>query len=271
MDNCYFDQYYYGTIEKVFAPGDPLNKNKYQYEYRVIITARNYSQVPIRCIRNDPSCGNINGFDDEILAIGYRVFVLCPLGDQSCGVIIGGSRAHPVKQSGDGVYSLRRFNQVETATTADSVWSVSYRATPGGVATASIVMDKNNIKIGDNAADSQQDYIELDNDSHTITINAGTWAVKVSNDANITIQGDCNITCNNLNATVQGDATVSAASLEADIQGDVDITAAGAASITASVVQLNGPGGGVVTTLTHPVDYITGLPILGSLTVTAGE
>lgn len=52
--------------------------------------------------------------------------------------------------------------------------------------------------------------------------------------------------------------------------GKVEVTAAGKATVQAETVELNGQAGDVVTTGTHPVDYVTGAPINGVPTVKAG-
>jgi hypothetical protein len=271
MNNCYFDKFYYGIIDEVYAPSNPLNKSKYQYEYRVVITADLYSQIPVRCIKSDGAFGNVNGYEDEVLGKGYKVFVLCPMGDQTLGVIVGGARAHPLVQPENGVYKLRRFNSIEEEVSSDSVWSVQYRDAAKGPISANMALSKSNIKMGDNDANPEQDYIEIDGDSSTITIKAGTWTVNVDSGATLSITGDLNVKCANLNATVQNKATIESAQLEATVKGTAKITANGTASIDAQIIQLNGSGGMVVTTLTHPTDYITGLPIVGEPTVTAGK
>ncbi len=271
MDNCYFDKYYYGIIDAVYPPSDPLNKSKYQYEYRVVVTADLYSQVPVRCIKSDGAFGNINGYEDEILDKGYKVFVLCPMGDQTLGVIVGGARAHPLVQPENGVYKLRRFNSIEEGVSSDSIWSVQYRDAAKGPVSAKLALSQSNIKMGDNDANPEQDYIEIDGDSNTVTIKAGTWTVNVSSGATLTVNGDVALKCANLNATVQNKATIDAGQLEATVKANAKISVSGTASVDAQIIQLNGSGGMVVTTLTHPTDYITGLPIVGEPTVTAGK
>ena len=55
--------------------------------------------------------------------------------------------------------------------------------------------------------------------------------------------------------------------------GTIDITSNIKVNVNAPLVDLGSSPvkGGIVTNLTHPVDYVTGLPILGSLTIKASS
>lgn len=263
---------YFGTIDAVYPISHELNRGKYQYEYRVIITADLYSQLPVKCIRVDPNYGNFNGYDDQILEVGYRVFVQFPNGDPTVGLIVSGARFHPVPQTGtEGVYKRWRFGPIQMAVTAAGRWEVHVRPAANGPKFSNIYMDEDGVFIGDAGLLGEgQDFIKIDLKSRSITMNAASKFTINCRDADILAIGKVDLTCIDLDAKIAQTAKISALKLEARIATEAKIEVFGVADIKAQVIKLNGELGGVITTATQPTCYITGIPFKGSKTVKAG-
>lgn len=121
--------------------------------------------------------------------------------------------------------------------------------------------------------DAGGNLIKLDYKNNQLTIhsvgatNLSTAANKtetVGGNLTITVTGNCNVTCTEASVTSSGKTSVTAGA-------DCEITSSGNTIVTASQVHLNGSSGKVQTTETDPlVDYITGVPTMGSTTVKAG-
>lgn len=98
-------------------------------------------------------------------------------------------------------------------------------------------------------------------DSLSVT---GNRTETVGGKLTINVTGNCEITCAQAKVTSSGKTEITAGA-------NCEVTASGMAKVTASEIQLNGPSGKVQTTETDPlVDYITGVPTVGSVTVKAG-
>lgn len=107
-------------------------------------------------------------------------------------------------------------------------------------------------------------YVKLDTLNKSIEINA-------EQNQNNTIGGNYQIVVTG-NVTLQcADISVDATSAVVNTSGNIVVTAGGTAQVTASVIELNGVSGKVLTTETEPVtDTIFGMPTVGSSTVKAG-
>lgn len=262
---------FFGTINKVYVPSDSQNISGHQYEYDVVITMEPYCQRVSRCIKSDPSCGSTVNFEDEVLDLGQRVFVEFPLADRTMGVIVGGSRSIPLGTVEEDIKWLKCFNMFEQKVDSDGVWTVkSYldplKKTVGG----NISINDQVVRIGDNQTLSAvEDYIEFDGTSNSITIKAGTWTVNVLKSANITITGDVTIQCNNANVQATGTVDIKAQTVNATALTDINLKSASAVNIDAPSIVLNKGLGQVLTTISQPTCYITGLPFIGSTTVKA--
>jgi len=94
---------------------------------------------------------------------------------------------------------------------------------------------------------------DVDSDYEQTILGKSTVDVSGASDhtaANVTLEGSTTVDVKGTNTVVEGTATL---------------------ELKAPLLQLGGaPFGNVVTTLTHPVDYITGIPIIGVPTVQAG-
>jgi hypothetical protein len=263
---------FFGTIQKVYKPSDSKNVNKHQYEYDVVITMEPYCQIPVRCIKNDPSCGSSVNFEDEILDTGQRVFVEFPLADRTMGVIVGGSRSLFLGTVEEDIKWIKCFNLFEQKVDKDGVWEVkSYldplKVTVGG----NISINKQKVRIGDNKTLSAlEDYIEFDGASGKITIKAGTWEVSVLQSANITVIGDVSIKCKNANVVSTGTVDVKAQTVNVTALKEINLKSASAVNIDSASISMNKGLGQVITTLSQPTCYVTGLPFMGSTTVKAG-
>lgn len=265
---------YFGTIDAVYDTKNDLNVGKYQYEYRVIVTADLYSQIPVKCVRADPNFGNFNGYDDQTLEVGYRVFVMFPNGDPTVGVIISGSRFHPTPHTDEGVFKRWRFGPIQQGVNKNGRWEVHHRPFANGPKGPNIYMDENGIFLGDQGLlGDAQDFIKIDWPNKTITINAASGFTVQCKDANITAIGKVDLTCIDLEAKIAQSAKISALKLEATIATEAKIEVFGVANIKGQIIKLNGDlaGGGVLTMTSQPTCYITGIPFVGSTTVIAGK
>ena len=128
-------------------------------------------------------------------------------------------------------------------------------ATGGSSLTATLGSVKETLLKGDRTTS-----VLVGNIEETIGIGDKTIKITTGNfDVNITA-GKVTIT-NNLGT------------IEISMAGTIDITSNIKVNVNAPLVDLGSSPvkGGIVTNLTHPVDYVTGLPILGSLTIKASS
>jgi len=269
FSNGEFYGVFVGTIEEVLPPGSNGNISGYQYEYQVAINTEKYSRLVAKCIKMDYSGGSESNFEDEILESNSRVFVEFPNGDVSMGIIIGGSRSYPLAQPDEGILWRKRFNLVDQTIDNDGVYSVGIRPIVEGPIGTHITMDESSVTIGDGKELPTQDSIIVDQASQTITVTCGTWEVKALKEANITVIGDVTVKCKNLNATVLGDASLKAKSLDVTALGEINIKSAQGINMDSLQISMNKGAGNVITTLTTPSCYITGIPFVGSPTVRA--
>lgn len=275
------NKFYFGKVTEVYPPNHPKNKSKYQYEYAILITGDDYSQLPCQAIKNDTS-GMIDDYEDEILTQNTNVFVLFPRGDLSMGVIVGGGRFFKSAQDvAKGKYYLKRFNKIEIGIDKDFNYMVKSDSGPFAQ------VHTNKVELNDSVGES----IKLDKDKKVLYINANNIDIVIKTDkdsfANITVEG-------NLNAKVSKTATVQADVMTAKVNKtltanakDVSITASssakvkckelnaeasGNAKIKAGSISLNGEASPITTEQSHlnVIDLITGVPVNGVKTVKSG-
>jgi len=261
MNGVQLDGMYFGTIEQVLSPKDSFNMSKYQYEYIVLITCDLYSQMPVRCIALDPF-GSFNAFQDTIFDVGHRVFVALPNGDRTLGVIIGGSRFYGVATDPAlGLHLSRRFNEVtESFTKAGAYTIVSDDGPNFALKKTSITLD-----------DASGEKIILDKVNKKITIECKDWSVEVKGTCVINVAGKATVSAAEADVNIKGKANVIAGDARVQASGAVDVKAGGNVSIDGSLVKMNGGDGGVLTTVSQPRCYVTGVPFVGSGTVKAGR
>lgn len=255
------DGLYYGTVQQVFPPGSTQNLNKYQYEYSLVVTMEDQSQMPVaHAIRRD-EFGSADDFDDAVLDVNQKVLVMFPRGRGNIAIIMGAIRNSPIKTADAMAYHcLRRFNGVEVSTDKDGNWKVKSDKGPNlQVNIASIVLD-----------DSAGESITLDKAGKVLTIKANKLVVQVQGDASVEATGAVSVKAKSLSAEVGGEASIKAKSLTANVDGDARIKAKGNCEVDGAKIELNGGAGKIVTTATHPVDFVTGIPIQGVPTVKAG-
>jgi phage gp45-like len=268
---------YFGTVDEVLAPNNKKNTSKYQYEYIVNVKGDRYAIVPVRCMMMDSSGGGLYNYGETILTVGAMVFVTFPGGDTSVGVIIGAARKFQEKQeiSEKGSRFKKRFNEIDNIIDTKGKWSVGHTsvAVPTG---PKVELDRDSIKINDGGMlgtgiDAQS--VEIDRKSKKITIKAGEWTLDVSKNATINIIGNAKISC--LNATIDAkmNVKVSATNAEVTAKNKVTVDAKREVSVKARTIKLNADTmpGDVLTSLTQPSCYVTGIPFVGSQTVKAGS
>jgi hypothetical protein len=250
----------YGTVQQVYPPGHSSNLNKFQYEYMVLVTGDGYAQIPLSHVLKSDEFGSADEFDDATLKEGQKVLVMC-MKDYSQAMIVGAIRnTRRIMDASLGHHALRRFNGVEQMIDKLKNWSVKSDQGPNiNVKTDSIILD-----------DSTGESITLDKANKIITVQANAWKMVVQGACDIQVLGDATLQANSLTATVTGKTSLKTGSAEVNADGDVKVNAKGKAQVNGSEIDLNGADGAVVTTMTHPVDFVTGIPIMGSSKVKAG-
>jgi len=250
----------HGIIQRVFPPGSPQNLNKYQYEYMVLATGDGYAQVPLHHALKADDYGAPDEFSDEVLEAGQKVLVAC-LRDFSMPFILSAVRnSRKPTDAALGHHSRRRFNAIEVLVDKDKNYSVRSDSGPNvHVKTSSVILD-----------DSAGERITLDRVAKVLTIESNELSVIVKGNASVQVTGNVKLSAAQVDADVKGDCTVKAAKLKADISGSAEISAGSKATVKAPLVDIGKGLAPVVTTLTHPVDYVTGIPIQGVPTVKAG-
>lgn len=234
----------YGTIQGVFPPGHPQNRDGYQYEYYVLAVGDNYASVPLHHVLRSDMFGATDEFSDWVLEKNQKVLVAF-LKDYSQAFIVGAIRNSLTKMLATH-HGLQRYRKVNWGIDENGNYSVVSDSGP------TLEVNTDAIVLGDSAGDS----IILDRVNKVLTINANKWNVVVQGDATIQAQGNVSVSGNDVDVTAQG---------------DVNVTASGNVTVDAESVTLAGEDGQVVTTATHPVDYVTGIPIMGSTKVKAGS
>jgi hypothetical protein len=246
---------YYGTIQRVFPPGSTANLNSYQYEYSVLLTGDRSCQIPLNHVLVMDEFGAGDDYNDRILSVGQKVCVMYFRNNPSQAFIVGCIRNSSIAaDSNAGRYWKRRFNRVEEYIDRSGNWMVISDEGPNvQINTANIIID-----------DSSGDKITLDKDGQKILIECNQLSIVVQGNASVKISGD-------LQAEVTGKVDVKCDELQAKVSGKASIEAGAECSVKASTINLNGPGAGVLTQLTQPTCYVSGLPFQGSKTVKAGS
>jgi hypothetical protein len=236
-----------GQVIEVLPPSDERNFYKYQHVYKVKLKLDLFAQTNYYCIKTDAFGSTVN-FKDEILDVGAKVFVTFLNEDFSFGIILGASRFFPSPtDSSLGKHTKTVFNDVEEHVSKEGNYSVKSLTTGVNVQvnTKSIVLD-----------DASGDKITIDKENKKITIQCETWSVEVKGNATINVSKNAEITAKNINVTANG---------------NTNLTSSGVTQVTASLVQINGGSGGVMTDNLNPVvDFITGVPSIGVPNVRSG-
>jgi hypothetical protein len=242
-------------------PDHPENYNKIQYEYMVLATMQNYAKVPLNHAIVADEFGAADNFNDRVLQYGQRVIVMCPMGNLQSPIILSCLRNTPkTTDSALGLHWRRRFNKVEQIIDKDFNYMVKSDSGPNlKINTNKIVLD-----------DGSGDNITIDKDNKIITINCKDFTAKISGNASIEVGGSATVKAESADVTVSGKCTVKAGSLDATVDGEAKVKAGGDVNIDGSTIKLNGSIGKVLTDMTQPRCYITGIPFIGSTKVKAG-
>ena len=270
---------YYGTIEEVFAPDHKMNVSKLQYEYRVLITGDDYSQIPVKCVRMDPY-GSYHNYEDAVLAKGYRVFVQFPRGDRSMGLIIGGSRFNAKRTDPKtGIIYEHRFNEIVETHDFKGAWTlksvdgpfIKLEKTKVTVSDTPIKQSgyqNENFQAQNNAAQTSDasnfdgQFVILDKTKGEIHINTNELKVVVNKNADVLIRKDSKVLIEGAaSVTINKDATVAVKGnvnmsvdkdVVADIKGELKakvgknatVDTTGTAKVKAKEIQLQSSGAG---------------------------
>jgi hypothetical protein len=259
---------YAGYVQEVYPPSHAKNISKIQYEYSVEAVGKQNSYMLFHCIVSD-KFGNTNDYEMYTLKKGQKVVVAPVLGSATSGVIVGGLRNFAAfKEEGKGHHWIRRFNKITNMVSEKSEYTIKHddgteiklekdkiTLTDGG--TNKVTIDKTGKKI--TIEDGAGEKIIFDQSAKKLTIEA--------KDMTLTLKGD-------LKADVTGKADIAvkkAVTLEA--KGKVQIKSAVKVEIKGLQIDLGEGTAPIVTggpNGTHPVDFITGAPILGLPLIKAG-
>lgn len=247
MDSLELNKIFLGQVVEVIPPQDQRNFYKYQHIYKVKLRLDLFAQTNYYCIKSD-AYGSTQNFRDEVLDIGAKVFVTFLNEDNSYGIILGASRFNSTPtDSSLGKHLKDTFNKVEKYISRDNNYSIKslISGTNLQVNTKSIILD-----------DASGDKITIDKDNKKITIECETWQVTVKGNATINVSGNANITASNVDVKASG---------------NTNLTSSGMTKVVASMVNINGASGAVMTDTLNPVvDLITGVPSIGVKNVRSG-
>ena len=261
------DNIYLGIIDKVIPPGDPSNTTQFfQYQYSVLVTGDYQAIFPVICSVMSPVAGR-DKVEESILSTGLRVFVVFPSGGSpACGLIIGCARQYIKPQDiTRGKYWERRYNLITETIASDNTWQVKH-------------------DLGMFMKVEGQKITVSDLGGNSVVINAGLpgglagGSIDVNcNALNITVKGDASIKATGAVSVIAKDVSVKATtvdvksiSMTATVLKDVSLTA-GTVDVQAVSINLNSyTGGMVLTTMSQPVCYVTGIPFVGTPLVKAG-
>lgn len=230
-----------GVVKEVIPPSSSKSRTKTQYEYIVAAVGELNTHKQVHCLLKD-HFGGINDFETFTLKTGFRCAVECVQGNPDSGVILGGISNRSVKvDEALGHHWMARFNKITRSITSKDEFYVKHdngnemRVEPGQI----ILQDSTGIKI--QVDKTGKKIVITDGSGESITIDKNAKKITVeAKDLNLELKGN----------------------LKANVKGNVDVKA--------KTINLNGSSGKVVTTLTHPVDFVTGIPIKGVGKVKAG-
>jgi len=230
-----------GVVSNVLPPSHKENRTKTQYEYLVTVTAELNSHRVLRCILYD-GFGGINDYSTFTLKTGQRVAVLCVQGNPDSGLIISCiQNTKTATSEALGHHLISRFNNITSSITKDNVHYVKHD-------------DGNEIRI------EPTKIIAKDGAGNQITIDKAAKKIIITDGSGDTITIDKN----------SKKITIQAKDLNLEVKGNLKANVKGKADIKAKTINLNGSSGKVVTTKTHKVDFVTGIPIKGVGKVKAG-
>jgi hypothetical protein len=231
------NQVYVGTVQGVYPPGNPLNRNGYQHEYAVLALCDNFTQIPLQNVLRADTYGAVDEYSDAVLEVSQKVLVVA-CKDMSQVFIVGAVRNSGVSTAGLGHFFRHRYNHVTTLIDDAENWSVTSDAGPN------VQINRDSIVIDDGAGDN----ITLDVTNKILTVNANSLTIVVNGDASVEVSGD----------------------LSARVGGDASVDVSGTAALTGDTITLNGSTGNILTTETWPVDPVSGIPTVGTPVVQAG-
>ena len=261
----HLDKCYTAIIEKVIPPGaDGDLSHGYQYQYQVLVNGDQWSAFRAMCVRMDQSAGR-DYTEESILSSGLRVFVMFPCGSKSLGIILGCARQYLTPQDpGRGKYWARRFNLITETIEKDNTWQLKHDLGPF------IKVEGRKVTVSDSYGNEVIVNAGTPAGGGSVDVNAGALNVTVKGDITVNATGDVNVKASNATVTAQN-VEVKATSVKATVAGDVSLTATGNVDVKATSVNLNQVlGGEVLTTLSQPTCYVTGIPFVGVPTVKAG-
>lgn len=252
---------YFGTVEEVLSPDKAANSNKYQTEYRVVLTIDLYAQVPVVCVQMNQS-GNSDEYEDVVLRRGARVLVMFPRGDRTFGIIVGALRGYKSPMDAAlGAYRTIRFNQIVQTINKDREYLVQSDSGPNlKVSPTQVLLD-----------DSEGQKITLDKTTKTLTIDANEWKVKILGNADVQVNGDVTVQSKTAKVNVQQNCDIIAKTASITTTGETKIKASGEVTVDGQNVTLNGDAGKVLTTKTQQFCYVSGIKFIGVDNVKAGK
>ena len=188
--------------------------------------------------------------------------VVFPQGEILAPIIVGCLKSAEYTQTlADGVNYTRRFQEITTNINRFGEWSVTSDDGPNiRVEKEVIILDA-----------SQNQKIVIDKTNKKISVDAGDFDVTLTGNATINVTGNVTLSCDKASVTAKGNIDAKCKDLSVNASGAANVKASKDVKIDGKSVLMNKGTGEVLTTLTQPTCYVTGIPFQGSKTVKAGS
>lgn len=287
-----------GVVVASYPISDPNNHSKLSTEYDVEVIEQNENQgstsIRYRNCMSSEGMGSIADFFEKSLRPqtvnlsrgftnlnkqdGAIVLILCWDGMSDKGMIIGALNHpdRPTTLKNTAPYLEGEYNGVNVKVNEDGSTTLVFNGATDNQGNpidasqgpTSISIEKNgSFQV---AHDTVSFRLDRSGDA-TLTTKKDT-NLNVSGNVNIIVQGNANVQCQDVSVKASGSANVeTGADASLKIGGDCNATVSGKMKAKASIIELNGSAGSILTTATDPVvDTIFGIPTVGVPTVKAG-
>jgi phage gp45-like len=269
----------YGAITAARPPEDPLNVNKYQYEYDVDCDGEAGTKVPVRHVIAGDLFGSLDEYEDRVFRPANRVVVIFPDDRLNNGIIVCCLRNNARKMARDlGPHHEQRYNKVTDTVDKDGHWTK--RLDQG----ERVQMTKQKITI----TNANGEEVVIDRASKSILVKAGKdWKTTLGGSMQVDAAESVTVNCKNATVNAQQnitakagkkvevsceEATIKAAKKAKVETSEAEVNASKKAVIKGGEIILNEGISPITTEISHlgVVDLITGVPVQGVKKIKAG-